>query len=271
MTDRDASQRLDQAVVARGLARSRTHAQRLVAAGAVTVDGRAVTKPSEPVGPDARIHVADDGWVSRAAGKLLAALDAFDVDPSGRDALDVGASTGGFTQVLLARGARHVTALDVGHDQFQVPLDARITLLEGVNVRDLRPPLEPQPSLVVADVSFISLTLVLPPVHAVATADADWLVLVKPQFEVGRGRVRGGIVDDPDARADAIRQVLGTAWALGLGTQGIAASPVVGTHGNREYLAHLRAGAAHPERLGELPDILARSAGDDARAPGPTE
>lgn len=270
MTD-PSSARLDQALAARGLARSRTHAARLVAAGAVRIDGVVATKASAHVPPDARIQVDDDGWVSRAAGKLLAALDAFRVDPAGRDALDVGASTGGFTQVLVARGARHVTALDVGHDQFQVPLDDRITLLEGVNVRDLRPPMHPQPSLVVADVSFISLALVLPPVHAVATADADWLVLVKPQFEVGRGRVRGGIVDDPAARADAIRQVLDAAWALGLGTAGLAASPVVGTHGNREYLAHLRAGATDPERLGDLPDILARSATADADGTHPTE
>jgi 23S rRNA (cytidine1920-2'-O)/16S rRNA (cytidine1409-2'-O)-methyltransferase len=254
------SERLDQALAARGLARSRTHAQRLVAAGAVRVDGRTAVRPSETVGADARLDVADDGWVSRAAGKLLAALDAFGVDPTGRDALDVGASTGGFTQVLLARGARHVTALDVGHGQFQVPLDDRIALLEGVNVRDLRPPLQPQPSVVVADVSFISLRHVLPPVRAVATEDADWLVLVKPQFEVGRGRVRGGIVDDPEAHADAIDQVLHAAWALGLGTAGIAASPVVGTHGNREFLAHLRAGAADPAQLADRVRTLARSA-----------
>lgn len=270
MTDRAAT-RLDQALAARGLARSRTHASRLVASGAVRVDGIVTTKPSLHVEQDARIQVDDDGWVSRAAGKLLAALDAFDVDPAGRDALDVGASTGGFTQVLLARGARHVTALDVGHDQFQVPLDDRITLLEGVNVRDLRPTMQPQPSLVVADVSFISLSLVLPPVRAVATEDADWLVLVKPQFEVGRGRVRGGIVDDAAARADAIRQVLDAAWGLGLGTAGLAASPVVGTHGNREYLAHLRAGVADPAQLGDLPERLARSATAAARGGHPTE
>lgn len=270
MTDHDAT-RLDQALAARGLARSRTHAARLVAAGAVRVDGAVATKPSMPVTAGARIDVDDDGWVSRAAGKLLAALDAFAVDPAGRDALDVGASTGGFTQVLLARGARHVTALDVGHDQFQVPLDDRITLLEGVNVRDLRPPMHPQPSLVVADVSFISLRHVLPPVRAVATDEADWLVLVKPQFEVGRGRVRGGIVDDPAARADAVRQVLDAAWALGLGTAGLAASPVVGTHGNREYLAHLRQGATDPAQLRDLTDTIARSATADARSAHPTE
>lgn len=258
-------------LAARGLARSRTHAARLVAAGAVRVDGAVATKASAAVRPDAAIVVSDDGWVSRAAGKLLAALDLFDVDPRGRDALDVGASTGGFTQVLLARGARHVTALDVGHDQFRVPLDARITLLEGRNVRDLEPPMHPQPSLVVADVSFISLTLVLPPVRAVATDDADWLVLVKPQFEVGRGRVRGGIVEEPAARADAIRQVLAATWDLGLGTAGLATSPVVGRHGNREYLAHLRAGAAHPEQLGDLPDVLARSATADDAQEHPTE
>jgi len=264
--------RLDAAVAARGLARSRTQAAQLIEAGLVSVDGDPVVKPSVKVGDDQRIEVAaSDHYVSRAAHKLIAALDSFGVDPRGRIALDMGASTGGFTQVLLARGARHVTALDVGHGQFQLPLDDRITLLEGCNVRDLEPPLAPQPSLVVADVSFISLALVLPPVRAVATDDADWLVLVKPQFEVGRGRVRGGIVEEAAARADAIRQVLGAAWRLGLGTAGLAASPVVGTHGNREYLAHLRAGAADPERLRDLPDVLARSAtADDARS-HPTE
>lgn len=240
------SERLDVALVARGLARSRTHAARRVVAGEVTVDGVIERKAGRRIEASHVLEVTgDDHWVSRAAGKLLAALAAFDVDPAGRHALDVGASTGGFTQVLLERGAAHVVALDVGHDQFALPLDDRVTLLEGVNVRELGP-LDPRPDLVVADVSFISLSLVLPPVHATVTEEADWIVLVKPQFEVGRGGVRDGIVVDRERRRRAVLDVLGHAWGIGLGTAGLVASPVVGTHGNREYLAHLRAGAGHP-------------------------
>ena len=243
---RAASVRLDQALVERGLARSRTQAQQHIAAGLVTVDGHGVVKPSHKVGPDARLSVTgDDPWVSRAAHKLLAALDAFGIDPTGRIALDAGASTGGFTQVLLARGAAHVTALDVGHDQFQLDVDAHpITLIEGQNVRDLAPgSLDPAPSIVTADLSFISLALAIGPLAGVAAPDADWVVLIKPQFEVGRTGVREGIVTDPTLRAQAIEQVLWAAWDAGLGTAGLIGSPIVGGRGNLEYLAHLSATA----------------------------
>lgn len=238
--------RLDQALVERGLARSRTQAQQQIAAGIVSVDGHAVVKSSHKVGPDAELSVeGGDPWVSRAAHKLLAALDAFAIDPSGRDALDAGASTGGFTQVLLARGAAHVTALDVGHGQFQLDVAAHpITLIEGQNVRELAPgSIEPAPSIITADLSFISLGLAIGPLTGVAAPDADWVVLIKPQFEVGRTGVREGIVTDPTLRAQAIEQVLWAAWDAGLGTAGLIGSPIIGGRGNLEYLAHLSATA----------------------------
>ncbi|MCH1883572.1 TlyA family RNA methyltransferase [Agrococcus sp. ARC_14] len=236
--------RLDQALVERGLARSRSQAQQHIAAGLVTVDGRGVVKASLRVAPTAELSVTGgDPWVSRAAHKLLAALDAFGIDPTGRVALDAGASTGGFTQVLLERGAAHVTAMDVGHGQFQLDVDALpITLIEGQNVRDLVPDsLEPAPSIVTADLSFISLSLAIGPLAGVAAPDADWVVLIKPQFEVGRTGVREGIVTDPTLRAQAIEQVLWAAWDAGLGTAGLIGSPIIGGRGNLEYLAHLQA------------------------------
>ena len=244
----DAALRLDQALVERGLARSRSQAQQRIDAGLVTVDGRPALKASLKVEPSATLAVAgDDAWVSRAAHKLLAALDAFEVDPAGRAALDAGASTGGFTQVLLARGAAHVTALDVGHDQFQLPPDPRIRLVEGRNVRDLAPgELDPAPTLVTVDLSFISLALALPALVGVAAPGADLIALVKPQFEVGRTGVREGIVTDPALRTQAIERALWAAWDAGLGTAGLIESPIAGARGNAEYLAHLVAGAANP-------------------------
>lgn len=250
--------RLDAAVAARGLARSRTHAQTLIVEGRVTVDGRPVVKPSAQVDETARLDVdLPDHYVSRAARKLVAALDAFAVDPAGRVALDMGASTGGFTQVLRERGAAPVLALDVGHDQLapEVRADSGVIVVEGFNVRDLSPdrlaeasgsPL--RPDLVTGDLSFISLTHVIPAAVATATPGADVVLLVKPQFEVGRGGVREGVVHDAGLRADAVAGVLWCAWDAGLGTCGVIASPVVGTHGNREYLVHLRApeGGASP-------------------------
>lgn len=246
-------QRLDAALAARGLARSRTHAATLIADGAVRVDGRPVVKASHRVGSDSAIEVAAaDHYVSRAAHKLIAALDAFDVDPAGRVALDAGASTGGFSQVLLERGARTVLAVDVGHDQLAAEVrDAPgLVAVEGCNVRHLDAAelarltgVDERPTLVTADLSFISLTTVLPALVASADDGADLVLLVKPQFEVGRGGVREGVVRDAAARADAVMGVLWAAFDLGLGVQGVVASPIAGTHGNREFLVHLRAGA----------------------------
>jgi 23S rRNA (cytidine1920-2'-O)/16S rRNA (cytidine1409-2'-O)-methyltransferase len=263
MTD----QRLDAALAARGLARSRTHAASLIAAGVVTVDGRPALKASLRVGDGAQLAVAaSDHYVSRAAHKLIAALDAFDVDPSGRVALDAGASTGGFSQVLLERGARAVLAVDVGHGQLAPELaDAPgLVLVEGCNVRSLDAPnlaaltgVEEQPSLVTADLSFISLTTVLPALRATATDEADFVLLVKPQFEVGRGGVREGVVRDAALRSEAIANVLWAAFDLGLGTAGVLSSPILGSHGNREYLVHLSAAAgANPtEWVGRLDEL----------------
>lgn len=242
--------RVDAALAARGLARSRTHAQRLIDDGVVTADGVAVVKASTPVSDDAVLAVAaSDHYVSRAAHKLAAALDAFGIDPFSRVALDMGASTGGFTQVLRERGARLVIAVDVGHGQLAPTVrdDSGVRVVEGFNVRDLsRESLEAAaetadvPDLVTGDLSFISLTQVLPAAARTAADDADLVLLVKPQFEVGRTRVREGVVTDPGLRADAVAGVLWAAWDAGLGTFGVIASPIAGTHGNREFLVHLR-------------------------------
>jgi 23S rRNA (cytidine1920-2'-O)/16S rRNA (cytidine1409-2'-O)-methyltransferase len=244
------AQRLDAALADRGLARSRTLAARLITDGLVTVDGKPVLKPSAKVEAHQQIVLAGiDHYVSRAAHKLIAALDGFDIDPSGRVALDVGASTGGFTQVLLERGATSVIALDVGHGQLSPPVlgDPRVLLVEGENARELTPERlrdlsgDDLPDLVVADLSFISLTQVLPALVESVGLDADYVVLIKPQFEVGRGGVREGIVRDAGLRADAVSGVLWAAWDLGLGTAGFLASPIAGGAGNHEYLAYLTA------------------------------
>jgi len=241
-----ADTRLDAALAERGLARSRTHAARLIADGLVTVDGVGVTKASVKVGESQRLEVAGaDHYVSRAAHKLIGALQAFPVEVSERLALDVGASTGGFTQVLLERGASTVIALDVGHGQLDplIRSDERVAVVEGSNARFLTRELlasssgvSDSPSLVVGDLSFISLTHVLPALVATVGVDADFVLLIKPQFEVGRTGVREGIVTNRDLRVDAVTTVLWAAWDLGLGTAGLEASPIVGTAGNHEYL-----------------------------------
>jgi 23S rRNA (cytidine1920-2'-O)/16S rRNA (cytidine1409-2'-O)-methyltransferase len=245
-------QRLDAALAERGLARSRTHAATLIAAGLVSVDGRPAVKPSLKVDEHRELTVAaSDHYVSRAAHKLIAALDGFGVDPAGRVALDAGASTGGFSQVLLERGALRVLAVDVGHGQLAADLFGApgLVLVEGCNVRSLdRATLasltgtaEP-PSLVTADLSFISLTTVLPALVATADDGADFVLLVKPQFEVGRTGVREGIVHDAPLRSEAVANVLWAAHDLGIGTCGVMSSPIAGTRGNHEYLVHLAAG-----------------------------
>lgn len=243
--------RLDAAVAARGLARSRTHAAQLIEAGVVTVDGVGVVKTSTKVNDDAVIEVAAaDHYVSRAAHKLIAGLDAFGIDPSGRVALDMGASTGGFTQVLRERGARSVIAVDVGHGQLSPTIvsDAHVVSVEGFNVRHMTrgglaevSGIVAPPQLIVGDLSFISLTHVLAGVVDVMAADADVILLIKPQFEVGRTGVREGLVTDAGKRADAVANVLWAAWDAGLATHGFIASPIIGTHGNAEFVAHFRA------------------------------
>lgn len=246
------TERLDAAVAARSLARSRTHAAQLIAAGLVSVDGRPVVKPSTRVEDDATIIVAgSDHYVSRAAHKLIAALDAFAIDVRGRVALDMGASTGGFTQVLRERGADPVLAVDVGHGQLaeSIAADPGVRAVEGFNVRHMTREnlavaagVDDAPSLVTGDLSFISLEHVLPAVAGVCAPGADIVLLIKPQFEVGRTGVREGVVRNAGLRADATAAVLWAAWDAGLGTCGLIASPIAGTHGNAEYLVHLRPG-----------------------------
>jgi 23S rRNA (cytidine1920-2'-O)/16S rRNA (cytidine1409-2'-O)-methyltransferase len=248
-----ADSRLDAALASRGLARSRTHAAKLIADGLVTVDGRPVVKASAPVRENQTIEVAEtDHYVSRAAHKLIAALDAFPVTVDGRLALDVGASTGGFSQVLLERGARHVIALDVGHDQLveQVRSDERVSVVEGFNARDMTAGglaavtgIDETPTLVVGDLSFISLPMVLPALVATVGTSADFVLLVKPQFEVGRTGIREGIVKSAGLRADAVTGVMWAGHDLGLGTAGFLPSPIAGGSGNQEYLLWLSASA----------------------------
>ncbi|RCV54218.1 TlyA family RNA methyltransferase [Marinitenerispora sediminis] len=244
--------RLDAELVRRGHARSRGHAAELIEEGRVRVGGAMATKPATQVGTDQPIVVAaadtDPGYVSRGAHKLAGALDAFGIDVTGRRCLDAGASTGGFTDVLLRRGAAQVVAVDVGYGQLAWSLrsDDRVDVRERCNVRDLTPDQvgEPLPGLVVGDLSFISLTLVLPALVRCARSDADFALMVKPQFEVGKERVgAGGVVRDPDLRADAVRSVAAHALTLGLGCRGVTASPLPGPSGNVEYFLWLRAGA----------------------------
>jgi 23S rRNA (cytidine1920-2'-O)/16S rRNA (cytidine1409-2'-O)-methyltransferase len=243
--------RLDTELVRRGLARSREQAGELVASGRVTVAGQRAAKAATQVTRDAPISIAETGepgYVSRGGHKLAGALAVFGpggLTVAGRACLDAGASTGGFTDVLLRAGAAHVVAADVGYGQLAWSLrtDPRVTVLDRVNVRTLEG-VTPVPGLVVADLSFISLTLVLPALVACAAPDADFVLLVKPQFEVGKGRVgSGGVVREAADRADAVRKVAGAAGELSLGVLGVTASPLPGPAGNVEYFLWLRRGA----------------------------
>jgi 23S rRNA (cytidine1920-2'-O)/16S rRNA (cytidine1409-2'-O)-methyltransferase len=242
--------RLDSELVRRGLARSRDQAAALIQAGRVSVAGQTAAKPATQVSRDAPVLVAADSgepdYASRGGHKLAGALAAFTgLAVAGRRCLDAGASTGGFTDVLLRAGAAHVVAVDVGYGQlaWNLRTDPRVTVLDRVNVRALEPAqVAPPPDLVVADLSFISLTLVLPALAA-AAPDADLVLMVKPQFEVGKGRVgNGGVVRDPEDRAGAVRGVCAAAAELGLGVCGITASPLPGPAGNVEYFVWLRRG-----------------------------
>ena len=257
--------RLDAELVRRGLARSREQAVALIADGRVTVSGRATAKPGTGVAPAEAIVVTPTTdsrqYVSRGGHKLAGALDVFEpagLTVTGRRCLDAGASTGGFTDVLLRRGAAEVIAVDVGYGQLAWALrtDPRVTVLDRTNVRYLSPDLVGDPvQLVVVDLSFISLRLVLQPLIACATADADFVLMVKPQFEVGRELVnRGGVVRDPVLRADAVRDVATAASSAGLGVAGITASPLPGPAGNVEYFLWLRADAPALD-----PDLVERA------------
>ena len=245
--------RLDTELVRRGLARSREQAVELVASGRVSVTGRASVKPATAVDPSAGITVhgePDEGYASRGAHKLVGALDAFDLSVEGRRCLDAGASTGGFTDVLLRRGAAAVLAVDVGYGQLDWRLrsDDRVVVHDRTNVRDLTAEvIGGRVDLTVADLSFISLRLVLPALTGCTVSDGDLLVMVKPQFEVGRERLgSGGVVRDPALRAEAVRDVADEAWRRRWGTAGVTASPLPGPRGNVEYFLWLRADAPAP-------------------------
>jgi 23S rRNA (cytidine1920-2'-O)/16S rRNA (cytidine1409-2'-O)-methyltransferase len=240
--------RLDVLLVERGLAPSRERARALVLAGVVLVDGRPITKAGTAVDPDAAVQVRepDHPYVSRGGLKLAHALDAFAIAVDGRLALDIGASTGGFTDVLLRRGARRVVALDVGHGQLDWRLrnDPRVVVIERVNARsltaDMLPPDARQVDVVTIDVSFISLGYILPVIPPLLAPGADVVALVKPQFEAGRAEVgKGGIVRDEGVRRRVLDDVLAAADKLGLRRAGVVESPITGMEGNREMLLHL--------------------------------
>jgi 23S rRNA (cytidine1920-2'-O)/16S rRNA (cytidine1409-2'-O)-methyltransferase len=246
--------RLDVLLVERGLAESRTQAQALVLAGRVP----GFDKPGTQVDDSVELEVEQPPpYVSRGGEKLAHALDAFAVDPTGCDCLDVGASTGGFTDVLLQRGAARVIALDVGYGQLHEKLrgDGRVVVLERVNARELHE-LPFAPELVVADVSFISLRLALPPALALARTGWQAVVLVKPQFEAGRAEAKGGVVRDDDVRRRVVREIALAALDWEAETVGVVDSGLPGPKGNREVFLHLR----HREHPRLLDDIDARIA-----------
>ena len=243
--------RLDAELVRRELARSREQASDLIESRSVLVNGIPATKPATMVDAETsiKLHGKRDDFVSRGGHKLAGALDAFTgVEVVGKRCLDAGASTGGFTDVLLRRGAEKVVAVDVGYGQlaWELRQDPRVVIHDRTNIRHLTGEIIGEPiDLVVADLSFISLTLVLPALAAVSKPEADFVVMVKPQFEVGREKLgAGGVVRDPALRKAAVIEVADSAYDVGLGTLGIAASPLPGPAGNVEYFLWLRRGAA---------------------------
>ena len=239
-------QRLDVVVTDRGLVPSRARAQALILAGKVRLNGEVESKAGTQVDPEAMIEIIepDHPWVSRGALKLIAALDEFEISPEGIDCLDVGASTGGFTDVLLARGARRVIALDVGRGQLDWRLrnDSRVVVLEGVNARHLDAETLPfTAALATVDVSFISLRLVVPSLLPHLAAEALLVCLVKPQFEAGRDQVgKGGIVRDEAVRRETVENTVRSLQGLGLELIGLVESPIRGQKGNLEELAVFR-------------------------------
>ncbi len=241
-------QRLDKLMVERGLAPSREKAQALIMAGQVVVGDHAAEKAGQQVLPDVEIRIKGEvmPYVSRGGLKLAQGLNTFKIDPAGRIAIDVGASTGGFTDCLLQRGAERVYAVDVGYGQLAWKLreDPRVVVLEKTNIRHLQPEqLDPLPDLAVIDASFISLNLVLPPTLALLTRPAEVVALVKPQFEVGKGAVgKGGIVRDPKLHEEVLASMERLAAELGATLLGICDSPITGADGNREFLMGLRLG-----------------------------
>ena len=258
--------RLDAELVRRGLARSREHAVDLIESRSILVRGIPASKPATQVDAETSITLAGarSDYVSRGGHKLAGALDALpEILVEGKVALDAGASTGGFTDVLLKRGASKVIAVDVGYGQlaWELRQDSRVEIHDRTNVRNLsREIIQDSVDIVVADLSFISLALVIPALAAVSKPDADFLIMVKPQFEVGREKLgAGGVVRDPQLRKNAVLEVAKSAHEMGLGTLGVVASPLPGPSGNVEYFLWLRRGAA----------MISDSAIDEAIAKGP--
>ena len=247
--------RADLLLVERGLFESRAKAQAAIAAGLVSADGRPVKKASDEIRPDAALEASPEHpWVSRGGVKLAHALDRFGIAAGGRVGLDVGSSTGGFTEVLLARGAAGVTAVDTGRDQLHRSLraDPRVSLFEATDIRALEA-LDPAPDLVVTDVSFISLALVLPAMTALAAPTADLVALIKPQFEVGRAAIgKNGVVRDTAAQVAAVERIKAATEALGWQIVAVIDSPIAGGEGNREFLMHARRGGGRPYRPGAM-------------------
>ena len=258
--------RLDSELVRRGIARSRGHAQELIESGRVRLDGEVVLKPARQMNPAQAVVVAqgdDEGYVSRGAHKLAGALDALgDAAPviAGRRCLDAGASTGGFTDVLLRRGASSVVAVDVGYGQlaWKLQTDPRVHVLDRTNVRTLDPrAVAPAPQVVVGDMSFISLTLVIPARGAAAAPAADFRLMANPQFECGKDRRgRGGGVRDPAHHVETVEKVARCALAEGLAIAAVQASPLPGPSGNIEYFIHMRKGHPTPIDPGTLTDHI---------------
>lgn len=258
--------RVDAELVRRGLARSRQQAAELIGAGRVSINGMPAAKAATAIPISANLAVVDLGehpWVSRGAHKLIGALDAFEISADDCRCLDAGASTGGFTEVLLTRGASDVLAVDVGYGQLAWSLrnDPRVTVMERTNVRDLTADAIGGPvDLVVADLSFISLATVLPALTACASPTADIVPMVKPQFEVGKDRVgAGGVVSDPLLRADAVLSVARRAAQLHWQTVAVTASPLPGPAGNVEYFLQLRAETGRPLVASSLDDAIRRA------------
>lgn len=269
-------ERLDQILVERGLTESRARAQALILAGRVREGDTALIKPGIRYPDDIELTISEGRrFVSRGGYKLEAALQRFEIDPSQRDCIDVGASTGGFTQVLLEAGARQIIALDVGRGQLDWSLrnDDRVTPLEGLNARHLtRADLPCRPSLAVIDVAFISLTLVLPPVvESLSDQETlDVVALIKPQFEVGRERVgRGGIVRNSQDHRDVVNRIITFSRDRGWGVAGLIASPITGVDGNREFLVHVlpRSEGLSMENLDRMTEaaLLSRSGREVSR------
>ena len=242
-------ERLDTLIHERGLAPSRSRARALVLAGQVTVDGIVVSKAGTPTSPDAEIALLspDHPYVGRGGVKLAHAIDTFGITVTDAITLDVGASTGGFTEVLLQRGARRVVALDVGRGQLAWKLrqDPRVVVIEGVNARSLEPDMLPHDcrrfDVVTIDVAFISITLILARIPPLMAPDSHVVALVKPQFEAGRSEVGNrGVITDPDVHARVIKDVAAAADAIGLSRVAVSPSPITGAEGNQEFFLHLR-------------------------------